>query len=192
MATDNQGDRQVTAAAELRALSHPLRVQLLAALRAHGPATSAELARRFDTDTGSTSYHLRQLAKFGFVTDGEPSSDQRERRWAAVHATTSWSNTAMAASGEGREAVSVMRRHQVEVLIRAVRDFEAHADDLSPEWVEASGIGDLLVRLTPGSLTELWDTFYAHVDALVARDADDPAALPVSVVAAGFPRVGDH
>jgi DNA-binding transcriptional ArsR family regulator len=51
----------------LKALSHPLRVRLLATLRESGPATATELATLLDTDSASTSYHLRVLAQHGFV-----------------------------------------------------------------------------------------------------------------------------
>ncbi|HCU52172.1 MAG TPA: ArsR family transcriptional regulator, partial [Micromonosporaceae bacterium] len=59
----------VSGVQELKAVAHPLRVRLLAALREHGPATATELAKRFQTDTGSTSYHLRKLAQSGFVAE---------------------------------------------------------------------------------------------------------------------------
>jgi DNA-binding MarR family transcriptional regulator len=32
-------------------------------------ATSADLATEFDVDRGAASYHLRQLARFGFVEE---------------------------------------------------------------------------------------------------------------------------
>jgi len=186
--------RQVEDPSSLKALAHPLRVRLLATLREVGPATATELARRLGTDTGSTSYHLRVLARHGFVTDApaEESAARRhprERRWTAVHQRSSWSNTAFADSAAGREASGLMRRRQVEVLIEDVNRFEQVLQDLDPSWVEVSGIGDLLVRLAPESLSRLWERFYAHLDELVAADADNPDAHQVSVVVAGFPRV---
>ena len=194
--TDPQQDRHVTDPADLKAVAHPLRVRMLALLRRHGPATATELARRLDTETGSTSYHLRILAKHGFVAEApaEPQERRhpRERRWAAVHRTTGWSNTQLAATDAGREAAAMMRRRQVEVLIGDVERFEAEQDQLAPAWVEAAGIGDLQVRLTETSLSELWDRFYAHLDELRARDSEDPAAAVVSVVVAGFPRAADR
>jgi DNA-binding transcriptional ArsR family regulator len=193
--TDPQ-DRHVTDPADLKAVAHPLRVRMLAQLRRHGPATATELARRLDTETGSTSYHLRVLARHGFVAEApaEPGSRRhpRERRWTAVHRTTGWSNTELAATDAGREAVAMMHRRQVEVLVGAVERFEAELDRLAPDWVEAAGIGDLEVRLTRPAVAELWDRFYAHLDELRARDGDDPAALAVSIVVAGFPRATDR
>ena len=189
--TDPQ-DRQVTDPADLKAVAHPLRVQMLALLRSHGPATATELAQRLGTESGSTSYHLRVLARHGFVTEAPAGSGARrhprERRWAAAHRTTGWSNTQLGSTDAGREAAAMMRRRQVEVLIGDVERFEAGQDRLSPAWVEAAGLGDLRVRLTETSLTELWDRFYAHLEELRVRDEADPDATVVSVVVAGFPQ----
>jgi DNA-binding transcriptional ArsR family regulator len=194
--TDPQQERHVTDPADLKAVAHPLRVRMLALLRRHGPATATELAQRLDTETGSTSYHLRILAKHGFVAEAaagpEGRRHPRERRWEAVHRTTGWSNTQLAATDAGREAAAMMRRRQVEVLIGDVERFEAEQDRLDAAWVEAAGIGDLQVRLTLAGIGELWDRFYAHLDELRARDNDDPAAAVVSVVVAGFPRAADR
>lgn len=53
----------------LKALAHPPRQQLVTWLQRHGPATSADLAAEFGEDHGATSYHLRQLARFGFIEE---------------------------------------------------------------------------------------------------------------------------
>ena len=63
---ETPGTRQVSLDA-LRALAHPLRVQLFSALTSFGPATASALAARLGESSGSTSYHLRQLEKHGFV-----------------------------------------------------------------------------------------------------------------------------
>ncbi|MEU7826117.1 helix-turn-helix domain-containing protein [Catellatospora sp. NPDC049133] len=190
----NQSDgvRRVGEIEEFKALAHPLRARLLGALREHGPATATELAHRFDTDTGSTSYHLRKLEQYGFIAEAGDPGHPRARRWQAVHHVNDWSAVDMAATAEGREASAVMRRQQVDILIRDVVAYEAALSTLSDEWVEASGVGDLLPRLTPASLNTLWERFYAHVDELAAQDAGDPAARPVSIVVSGLPRLGDR
>lgn len=184
--------RHVDTPAALKALAHPLRVRLLAALRESGGGTSTDLARALETDTGSTSYHLRVLARHGFV-DEEPRAEgsgrhPRERRWRAVHRVNTWDNVDLAATAEGREAADLMRRRQAEVLVRDVLAFEDQQAGLEERWVAAAGIGDLVVRLTPDSLDLLWARFYAHLDELVARDAASPDARAVSIVVAGFPR----
>lgn len=92
--------------AALKALTHPLRIRLLGMLRQDGPATATELSGRTQESSASTSYHLRVLAKYGFVAEAEH-RDGRERRWRAVHAVTSWDNAAVGASPSiGRSSTS--------------------------------------------------------------------------------------
>src|SRR5690242_18100440 len=72
-------------ARSLRGLAHPLRMQLLDALRFGGPATASQLAEKLGESSGATSYHLRQLAAHGFVADDPERGKGRERWWKAVH-----------------------------------------------------------------------------------------------------------
>src|SRR5690348_17921811 len=80
-------DRQpriLTDVEALKALGHPLRQQMLTRLQQRGSATSADLATEFDVDRGAASYHLRQLARFGFVEEDTARSAGRRRYWRAV------------------------------------------------------------------------------------------------------------
>lgn len=181
--------KRISGVEEFKAVTHPLRVRILGALREHGPANATELAKRFGTDTGSTSYHLRKLAEFGFVSEvDDPGGHPRARRWQALHKTTSWRNTDFATTPEGREISQLMRRRQVEALERTIDNFEAQLTSQPPEWIDACGMHDLIVRLTPASLAELFARFDADLEALAARDASDPDARPVATYVAGFLR----
>jgi DNA-binding transcriptional ArsR family regulator len=174
----------------LKAVAHPLRVRMLGLLRIEGPATATELARKVGESSGLTSYHLRELAKYGFIEEDPARRDFRERRWRAAHRYTSWDNAEMSGTPEGREAVSAMRHRQLEVLARDSDAFERDQESWSREWIEAAGMSDDVVRLTPRSVIEL----DAHVEKLLSRlaerDAADPAARLVSVHIAAFPRAG--
>ncbi|MEU0214230.1 winged helix-turn-helix domain-containing protein [Streptomyces sp. NPDC006265] len=174
--------------AALKALTHPLRIQLLGLLRQDGPATASELAGRTGESSASASYHLRVLAKYAFIAEAEH-RDGRERRWRALHTLTSWSNETMESTATGRAFVSLARRRQIEHLERSLARHEADmaAGRLGEEWVEPSGISDLMPRLTAESLTELFDTVAAKLEELTARDADDPRAEHVVFLAAGLP-----
>lgn len=172
----------------LKALTHPLRIRLLGILRQDGPATASELAVTTGQSSASTSYHLRVLAKYAFIAEAEH-RDGRERRWQAVHSVTSWSNRAMEASPESRAYVTLSRRTQIEHLQSSLVRHEADVDAgrLGPEWTEPAGISDLMPRLTPESLTELWQTIDRKLEELTARDAGDPRATQVVLLTAGLP-----
>jgi DNA-binding MarR family transcriptional regulator len=76
--------REVSDAKALKGLAHPLRQQMLIRLQRDGPATSADLAAEFSADRGATSYHLRQLARFGFIQEDTTRSTGRRKYWRAV------------------------------------------------------------------------------------------------------------
>jgi DNA-binding transcriptional ArsR family regulator len=175
-------------AAALKALTHPLRIRLLGMLRQDGPATASELAVRTGESSASTSYHLRVLAKYAFVAEAEH-RDGRERRWQAVHSVTSWSNKAMETSPGSRAWVSFSRRRQIEHLEASLVRHEADIADgrLDQGWVEPSGISDLMPRLTPESLAELWEVIDRKLEELTTRDEDDPRAAQVVLLTAGLP-----
>ncbi len=66
----------------LKALAHPLRRGILAELR-RGPASATTLAGALGKNTGVTSYHLRELARHGFVEEDPALGRGKERWWRA-------------------------------------------------------------------------------------------------------------
>ncbi|MFB9253041.1 ArsR/SmtB family transcription factor [Sphaerisporangium melleum] len=171
----------------MKAVAHPLRVRLLGALRVDGPATATELAAKLGESSGSTSYHLRQLARYGFVEEDPEQRDARERRWRAVHQYTAWSELELGGTSEGREVAGFMRDRQTEVLLANRRSFERDRDSWGPEWIEAAGMSDHLARLTPASITALYARVQELIREMEAVDAADPAAERVMLHLAAFP-----
>src|SRR5262245_37189162 len=96
---------------QLRVLAHPLRSRLLGSLRLDGPATATSLAARLGTNSGATSYHLRQLAAAGIVEDDPDRSTGRERVWRAAHDATSWRSPDYDADPDARAADDWLTRH---------------------------------------------------------------------------------
>jgi predicted ArsR family transcriptional regulator len=76
--------RELSDLTAVRTMAHPRRQQIMRYLAAQGSGTSAELARALDLNTGATSYHLRELARHGFVEEVPEQSGGRQRRWRAV------------------------------------------------------------------------------------------------------------
>jgi DNA-binding transcriptional ArsR family regulator len=179
---------KVTDPRVLKAVAHPLRGRLLALLRFDGPATATELARKVGANSGLTSYHLRELAKYGFIEEDPERRDARERRWRARHRSTSWSNAELAATPEGREAAAAMRHRQLDALARDHETFEREMTGWGMAWIDAAGMSDEVVRLTPASVTELLGRVLALARELSERDAADPAAEQVRIHLAAFPR----
>lgn len=78
--TDDTQVRTLDSSA-LKALAHPLRVQIFDLLAARGPQTASSLAALVGETSGSTSYHLRALAAHGLIREVEGRGTARERWW---------------------------------------------------------------------------------------------------------------
>lgn len=169
----------------LKVVAHPLRVRLLGLLRADGPATASQLGRTVGESSGSTSYHLRELAKYGFIEE-DPSPDGRERRWRARHRYTSWDNLEMSATPEGREALGIIHLRQIEALVRVMERYSG--ETWSSEWVEASGMSDHFVRLSAAGVREFTRRFTELKDEMERSFGGDPGAEQVHLFVAAYPR----
>ena len=119
---------QVTDVRALRALSHPLRIRLLGQLRLNGPATASQLGRVVGESSGSTSYHLRQLAAYGFVEEVEDQGTARERWWRARHRMTSWQAADLIAQEGGEEVQNEMTRQQIDQHGRVLEAWHVQKD----------------------------------------------------------------
>ena len=173
---------------QLRALAHPLRSRLLGALRFHGPATSTALAARLGTNSGATSYHLRQLADVGLVEDDEERSNGRDRWWRAAHDSTSWRSADFDDDPDDRAADDWLLRHHAHVTAGWLDDWLSARHEWSTEWRDAADQSDYHSSLTVDGLRALMDDLHAVMRA--HRDAADPArpgAERVTVLLQGFP-----
>jgi DNA-binding transcriptional ArsR family regulator len=185
--------KQVSDVDTLRALAHPLRVQLLGTLRLDGPATASELGRRFGESSGSTSYHLRQLERFGFVVEDDEQPSRRERRWRAAHDVTSFRPADFLDEDAGREALTLMEQQQVRALVDTVQSWYRERQAWPREWVDAADQSDLNLRLRPEDVKALSTELLAVVQRWLAiqRPPDDPAARQVTVYLLAVPRTGN-
>src|SRR5699024_9399193 len=85
MTSDDEWNPTRLSARTLRVLAHPLRLRMLGLLRIDGAATASGLAQRVGESSGTTSWHLRQLAAAGLVEQDTELGNKRERWWRAVH-----------------------------------------------------------------------------------------------------------
>ena len=72
----------------MRALAHPLRLELQSIVGRAGRITTADAARELGISHGLASHHLHQLAKYGFV-EQVGGADNRERPWRLVSTSIS-------------------------------------------------------------------------------------------------------
>lgn len=171
------GDR--TDPAAVRALAHPLRLELLDLLRFDGPSTATLLGGRLGESSGSTSYHLRQLARYGFIEEA-PGRGGRERWWRFRHRRV---NVDPGGAG-GRALLPELLSREAHALDRFLAQRE-----LSTEWDAASFFTTLALRLTAAELVELRDGLQELLGRFRRAEVDDPPAdaRPVRLLAFGYP-----
>lgn len=173
---------------QLRALAHPLRSRLLGALRFYGPATSTQLANRLGTNSGATSYHLRQLAEVGLVEDDEAHSTGRDRAWRSVHDATSWRSADYDDDPDARAADDWLVRHHSRTMSRWLDDWLEVRGEWPTEWRDAADQSDYHLTLTADGLSALMADLHAVVDRhRSAQDPTRPTAERVTVLLQGFP-----
>ncbi|WP_326736436.1 winged helix-turn-helix domain-containing protein [Streptomyces sp. NBC_01022] len=161
-------------ARSLRGLAHPLRLRLLSSLREFGPATASGLADRLGESSGATSYHLRQLASYGFVEDDPELGKGRERWWRAVHAGTAFEPEFLYDSDpEVRGAMGVVLHEVATTHAQELNTWLGTMHEWSREWYAASDLSDFKVRLTPELSRELADKMHELVNSYRGRVPED-------------------
>jgi DNA-binding transcriptional ArsR family regulator len=166
---------QVTDVRALRALAHPLRNRLLGQLRLHGPATASQLGRAVGENSGSTSYHLRQLAHYGFVEEVQGRGTARERWWRARHRMTSWQPADILAQDGGADVEDELTRMQIDLRGRILRAWQAEKAELGPAWAAAASLNDYGLRLRPDQARALADELDAVLQRWMAAHPGDDA-----------------
>ncbi|MDJ1115264.1 winged helix-turn-helix domain-containing protein [Microbacterium dauci] len=173
-------DRLLDAGA-LRALAHPLRVEIYDILSQYGPQTASSLAARTGESSGSTSYHLRALAKHDLIREVEGRGSARERWWEREPGSVSFYNPEAMKSPAGLAATQVImteflnRRHQQ--LLTFVTTSMRAADELNDDTTLISTAN---LRLTPAQAKELNERFSALIDETTDRyrGQDEEGTLP--------------
>jgi DNA-binding transcriptional ArsR family regulator len=173
----------------MRALTHPLRLALIELLWRDGSVNATQAASSLGESQASCSFHLRQLAKFGFVHEVEGVRgrarpwrlSRRGMRVANVHddpeAEIAW--TALERLLRDRQ----MGRYRGwlegrSAYPRAWRDAAYHSHRVA--WLTSEELADVADRITE----LLVGVFPDRLDDPEARPA---GALPVELLSIGYP-----
>ena len=178
-------------AREVRALAHPLRLRMLEVLRA-GPATASLLARELGESSGATSYHLRELAKAGFVEEDEERGNARDRWWRRTTPLFLVSSDP-AGDEEYASALSQLRSVIVQRDEQALQRYFATFGDAPEEWQDAGFLGGWTVFATPDEMRALFTLVVTELDKLrrpVDERPDD--AEQIYITFRSLPQLGGN
>ena len=174
--------------AQLKVLAHPLRSRLLSALRAYGPATATALAQQLNTNSGATSYHLRQLAEVDLIEEDPGRSGGRERWWRSAHEFTSWTESRFEDDPDDRAAADWLMRHMMRLKTRWVEDWIEARREWPAAWRDAADQSDYEFSLTPEELAALNAELHEVINRHRAQaDATRPDAEQCAVLLHSFP-----
>jgi DNA-binding transcriptional ArsR family regulator len=178
----------------MRALAHPLRIRLLEVLSDRGELTATEAGELLGESPASCSFHLRQLAKYGFVEEAPRSGSGRRRPWRRKGVGTTF--TDVHDDPETREAaIALSRVLRDRHLANAQRGLEASLAQ-PPEWRRVTGMSDYTLYVTPDELHAISEEILAVWRRYQERIAD-PAKRPegsraIQMLAMAYPhRPGD-
>jgi DNA-binding transcriptional ArsR family regulator len=176
---DGPAEIRYATAEQLQALAHPIRIQLLEALR-RGPATATQLGQRIGESSGSTSYHLRVLGKAGVIVEDFTRRRGRERWWRrpddALFVVPTGSDDPDTRAAEARFRAYFAERDE-----RALRAYVEHEPELDADWRAAAFIGSWTIALTADEVLELGHRFLQLVDDLRSRPDPPPGSESVAV-----------
>jgi DNA-binding transcriptional ArsR family regulator len=164
---------QITDPLAMRALAHPARIAILQHLVIDGPATATACAQVAGLSPSACSYHLRALARYGFV-DEDPSSaaDGRHRPWRASVVAISFGE-----DPDQPDAVQAAGRLLAASLQARIGEVRAHylerESDYPPEWRDAAGMRQDVLHVTAQELAAVRAEFTALVSGYRRLDRAD-------------------
>lgn len=161
--------RRLRRADQLRALTHPRRIDLLDLLMASGPLTASECAERLGDSPASCSYHLRQLARFGFVEEA-PGGTGRNRPWRWVPMGNTVELGGSPSEEAASEALTAVLDARTADRIRRYRGQRGR-----DPWRRHAMTSDWTIRVTESELADLNDAISALLAPLQRRTNDGVA-----------------
>lgn len=173
MAHDPAPTPAITDPSRIRALAHPLRLELLDFLGDVGEATATQCAEHTGETVANCSFHLRTLAKAGFI---EPAPSRgREKPWRPVTRSRTLdvdpadptSFTAMS------ELVGLVLTREAE----RVRSFLATHPHRPDAWRDTVSVATSSFWATADEMRELVETITHLTDRFAGR-TEDPALRP--------------
>jgi DNA-binding transcriptional ArsR family regulator len=189
-----RGPRTLSDAQTLRALSHPVRLALLEALLT-GPLTATQAGELIGESPTTCSFHLRQLARYGFVEE-TGGGRGRARPWRLAH--TGWNAPAQPDDPEFTRAVQALDRVLLDRLVARMRRFVDTAPTYPAEWQAAATGHTSILHLTAAEAAEMGAAYREVADRFKDRWAgrnDHPeqrpdSTLPVEVLIGVYPLDG--
>jgi DNA-binding transcriptional ArsR family regulator len=158
----------------MRALAHPARMQIMQYLTGTGAAVTATgCADVVGLSPSATSYHLRELARYGLVEQAPSRGDARERLWRSTVESLSF-DVGQEAGPEARAAERAIVEVFVANQLELVRDWLQRAPSEPKEWYDVAWQSRTDLLVTAQELAELNEAVMKLLEPYVQRNRTDP------------------
>ncbi|HEX3796286.1 MAG TPA: helix-turn-helix domain-containing protein [Acidimicrobiales bacterium] len=180
--------REITDARTMRALAHPVRIALIEALTLNGPMTATQVGERIGESPTTCSFHLRQLAKYGFVEEaGGGKGRSRPWRITSVGMRFGYSDDA-----ETDVAASLLGQLFRERQLARYWAWRNTRGDYPKPWREASGDSEFVFYLTAEELEDFNEELNAFLlpkfrERLMDASKRPANAVPVELLLFSYP-----
>jgi len=187
--TDLPPLRRLDDARTLRALAHPVRIAIVEELSLGGPLTATEVGERIGETPTTCSFHLRQLAKYGYVEEAGGGKG-RARPWRMTSIGHSVASTHD--DPETQVAANALLRLVRERQIDRYRTWRETQSTYPREWRDAAGDSQFVFYLTAQELEELNEELVAMLRPRVMERLTDPSqrppgSVPVEMLILSYP-----
>jgi hypothetical protein len=150
--------------------------------------TATRAGELLGESSGSCSFHLRQLAKYGLVEEASGGRG-RERPWQATTMFTNWPD--VAEEPEQQAATSLLATLLAERYFEQLMRWLERKPDEPPQWQHAAHFGDTMLHLTADELIDLAAKEMALLEPYLERlenpERRPPGARVVSYLHLAFP-----
>jgi DNA-binding transcriptional ArsR family regulator len=172
--------RKITDAQTLRALAHPVRIAIFEQLAFGGAMTATEIGEQIGESPTTCSFHLRQLAKYGFVEEAGGGTG-RSRPWRLTSVGMSFSPSGDMEAEIASDAVVRMFRERQFERYQAWRSTKA---SYPLEWRKAATDSQYLLYLTAPELQQLSSEVHEVLQRWVMLEGRflDPSKRPAGSV----------
>lgn len=163
----------------MRALAHPVRMALIETLSLHGPLTATAAGERIGESPTTCSFHLRQLAKYGFVEEAGGGKG-RSRPW---RMTSIGMNVSSGGDAESELAANALARLLRERVLDRYRTWLEGRSGYPREWREAASESEFVLYVTAEELKALGEELVELLGSRYRARLTDPSARPPGAIA---------
>ncbi|MCC9306254.1 helix-turn-helix domain-containing protein [Kitasatospora sp. RB6PN24] len=180
--------RQLTDPKTMRAVAHPTRLALLEALNQRDPLTATEAAEMIGESPTNCAFHLRTLAKYGFVEEagGGPG---RRRPWRLKHIGFVVDDSE--GETETAHAAEALAKLLWETWLGRVSTVNARRSEFKGPWQQVTSGTENVAYVTPeeaqqlnAELRQLLDRYRERLEEPSRRPT---GSLPVEMVLFTYP-----